>query len=64
MRFRMHGCGPRGGFDFPEGLFAMGMGGRGWGRGWGEGWGDGAAAAAASAAGAGCSMPANCGSSS
>lgn len=29
-RFRMHGCGPRGGF--PEGLFAMGMG-RGWGRG-------------------------------
>jgi DNA-binding PadR family transcriptional regulator len=43
MRFRMHGCGPRGGFDFPEGLFAMGMGGRGWGRGWGEdsGWGGG-----------------------
>jgi DNA-binding PadR family transcriptional regulator len=39
----MHGCGPRGGFDFPEGLFAMGMGGRGWGRGWGEdsGWGGG-----------------------
>ena len=43
MRFRMHGCGPRGGFDFPEGLFAMGMGGRGWGRGWGDeaGWGGG-----------------------
>ena len=39
MRFRMHGCGPRGGFDFPEGLFAMGFGprGGGWGRGWG-GW--------------------------
>jgi DNA-binding PadR family transcriptional regulator len=39
MRFKMHGCGPRGGFDFPEGLFAMGFGGRGGGRGWGEGWG-------------------------
>jgi DNA-binding PadR family transcriptional regulator len=39
MRFRMHGCGPRGGFDFPEGIFAMGMGGRGWG-GWDGGeWG-------------------------
>ena len=25
MRFRMHGCGPRG-FDFPAGLFAMGFG--------------------------------------
>ena len=37
MRFRMHGCGPRG-FDFPEGLFATGFGPRGgWGRGWG-GW--------------------------
>jgi len=38
MRFKMHGCGPRG-FDFPEGLFAMGFGprGGGWGRGWG-GW--------------------------
>jgi DNA-binding PadR family transcriptional regulator len=35
MRFRMHGCGPRG-FDFPEGLFAMGFGPRG---GWGKGWG-------------------------
>jgi DNA-binding PadR family transcriptional regulator len=43
MRFRMHGCGPRG-FEFPEGLFAMGLGGRGWGRGWGDweqGWGGG-----------------------
>ena len=36
MRFRMHGCGPRG-FDFPEGLFAMGFGPRG--GGWGSGWG-------------------------
>ena len=37
MRFRMHGCGPRG-FDFPEGLFAAGFGPRGpWGKGWG-GW--------------------------
>jgi DNA-binding PadR family transcriptional regulator len=34
----MHGCGPRGGgFDFPEGIFAMGMGGRGWG-GWDGEW--------------------------
>jgi DNA-binding PadR family transcriptional regulator len=35
MRFRMHGCGPRG---FPEGLLAMGFGGRGgpWGKGWGD----------------------------
>lgn len=37
MRFRMHGCGPRG-FDFPEGLFAMGFGPRG-GGGWGGDWG-------------------------
>ena len=38
MRFKMHGCGPRG-FDIPAGLFAMGFGprGGGWGRGWG-GW--------------------------
>ena len=38
MRFKMHGCGPRG-FDFPAGLMAMGFGprGGGWGRGWG-GW--------------------------
>ena len=38
MKFRMGGCGPRG-FEFPEGLFAMGFGprGGGWGRGWG-GW--------------------------
>ena len=28
MRFRMHGCGPRG-FDIPAGLFAMGFGPRG-----------------------------------
>ena len=44
MRFRMHGCGPRG-FDFPEGLFAMGFGprgpfGRDWG-GWDSDWGGG-----------------------
>ena len=39
MRFKRHGCGPRG-FDFPAGLFAMGFGprGRGWGSGWGGGW--------------------------
>ncbi len=36
MRFKMGGCGPRG-FNFPEGLIAMSLGGRGWGRGWG-GW--------------------------
>ena len=38
MKFRMHGCGPRG-FDLPEGLIAMAFGGRGggWNRGWG-GW--------------------------
>lgn len=40
MRFRMGGCGPRG-FEFPEGLFAMGPGARGgWGRAWGGDWGD------------------------
>src|SRR3954465_12484182 len=40
MRFRMHGgCGPRG-FDMPAGIFAMGMGPRGW-HGFGPGdWGD------------------------
>ena len=39
MRFKMHGCGPRG-FEFPEGLIAMGLGGRGnWSRGW-SGWDD------------------------
>ena len=39
MRFRMGGCGGRG-FEFPEALFAMGVG-RGWGRGgWGQGWGE------------------------
>ena len=38
MRFRMHGCGPRG-VNFPDGLFAMGFGaGRAWGKGWGGGW--------------------------
>jgi DNA-binding PadR family transcriptional regulator len=37
-RFRMHGCGGRGG-GFPEGIIAMAMG-RGWGRqGWSGGWG-------------------------
>ena len=36
MRFKMHGCGPRG-FDFPAGLLAMGFGPRG--GGWGSGWG-------------------------
>jgi DNA-binding PadR family transcriptional regulator len=36
----MGGCGPRG-FDFPEGLFAMGVGGRGWGHGWDSDWGGG-----------------------
>lgn len=49
MRFKMHGgCGPRGGWEgIPAGLFAMGLGGRGWeGRGgwggdWGSGWGGG-----------------------
>jgi DNA-binding PadR family transcriptional regulator len=41
MRFRMGGgCGPRG-FDFPEGLIAMGIGGRHWGRDWGSDWGGG-----------------------
>ncbi len=38
MRFKMGGCGPRG-FEFPEGLFAMGFGPRGFGRGWGGDWG-------------------------
>ena len=48
-RFRMDGCGPRGGFEFPMGLFAMGMGrGGGWGRaGAATGARTGAAAAAA-----------------
>jgi hypothetical protein len=43
MRIRMGGCGPRG-FDFPEGLFAMGFGPKGWGRGfggWDQDWGGG-----------------------
>lgn len=37
-RHRAGDCGPRGGFGFPAGLFAMAMG-RGGGRGWSEGWG-------------------------
>jgi DNA-binding PadR family transcriptional regulator len=41
MRFKMGGCGPRG-FDFPEGLFAMSFGPKGWGRGgWDSDWGGG-----------------------
>jgi DNA-binding PadR family transcriptional regulator len=40
MRFRIHGCGPRGRWDSPEGLIAMAMGGaRGWGSGPGQNWG-------------------------
>jgi len=35
MRFKMGGCGPRG-FEFPEGLFAMTFGPKGFGRGWGN----------------------------
>jgi DNA-binding PadR family transcriptional regulator len=41
MKFRMHGCGPRG---FPEAILAMGLGGRGWGSGpwdWGTEFGGG-----------------------
>ena len=38
MRFKVYGCGPRGRFDFPEGLFAAG---RGFGGGFGPGWGGG-----------------------
>ena len=39
-RRRMGDCGPRGGYGFPEGLFAMGMGrAGGWGRSWGGDWG-------------------------
>ena len=63
-RFRMHGCGPRGGF--PEGLFAMGIG-RGWGRGgFGGGWGQwgGDEWGGGGGAASGCSIPASCGSSS
>lgn len=46
MRFRIGGCGSRGtrGFDFPEGLFAMGFGPKGFGRGfggWDQDWGGG-----------------------
>jgi DNA-binding PadR family transcriptional regulator len=40
MRFKVHGCGPSGRWDTPEGLIAMAMGGRGgWGGGPGQGWG-------------------------
>jgi DNA-binding PadR family transcriptional regulator len=35
MRFRMHGCGPRGFDRIPEAILAMGLGGRGWN--WGGG---------------------------
>ena len=42
MRFRMGGCGPRGFEGIPAGLFAMGLGGRGWDKGdWGGEWGSG-----------------------
>src|SRR5438128_1260199 len=40
MRFKVYGCGPRGRFDFPEGLFAMAGRGFGGGPSWGGGeWG-------------------------
>ena len=35
MKFRMHGCGPRGFDRIPEAILAMGLGGRGWN--WGGG---------------------------
>jgi DNA-binding PadR family transcriptional regulator len=38
MRFRMHGCGPRGRWDIPEAIIAM-AGPRGFGGGWGNEWG-------------------------
>jgi len=39
MRFKMHGCGPRGRWDLPEAIVAM-AGARGsWGGGFGPGWG-------------------------
>ncbi len=44
MRFRMHGCGPRGFDRIPEAIIAMGMGGRSWSWGpgdWGAEWGGG-----------------------
>ena len=41
MRFSWGDCGPRGFGKIPPGLFAMGMGGRGWSGSWGpNGWGD------------------------
>jgi DNA-binding PadR family transcriptional regulator len=39
MRFKMHGCGPRGGWDFPEAIIAMAGSRGGWGGGPGGGWG-------------------------
>lgn len=41
MRFRMHGCGPRGGFDLPEAIIAMASArsGGGFGGSWGSDWG-------------------------
>lgn len=40
MRFKVYGCGPKGSWDFPEGIFAMGAGRGGWGGGgFGQGWG-------------------------
>jgi DNA-binding PadR family transcriptional regulator len=42
MKFRMHGCGPRGFGPIPEAILAMGTGGRGWGGGpwdWGADFG-------------------------
>ena len=63
-RHRMGDCGPRG-FDFPEGLFAMGMGrGGGWGRGWGGDWGgDWGGGRGGRHAAPACSTPASSGSS-
>lgn len=41
MGYRMHGCGSRRGFDLPEAIIAMTMGGRGWGGGSRGNWGGG-----------------------
>jgi DNA-binding PadR family transcriptional regulator len=38
MKFRMHGCGPRGFDRIPEAVLAMGLGGRGWNWGGGGDW--------------------------
>jgi DNA-binding PadR family transcriptional regulator len=40
MRFKMHGCGPRGRWDFPEAIIAMAGARGGWGGGPGGGWGN------------------------